>query len=1408
MKSKSKRSTTLRSSHRKKVLASAIMAGLMTSGWTPAVNAADAATCAYWQYLWSLNPFIWQGTTFLQTYYAECFYKPAVYVNPVPQVSAGSTNLGIGIGQPLDFIGSFTDGDGDAPYTYTWNFGDGNTATGTVAKVGNIPVNHTYLQAGQFTATLEVIDRAKRKGSHQIQVTVAAVDDDTCNSAQVTIRSRRPLGLWNMSSTWDKNRVPNSSDRVLIQAANTVILPNVAVSVGGLCIEQNGILQSAFNNLLSPSSVVNLSAGAIRNRGTIQSSAGVNSGLIGSDYKAATAGSDIRITTGRFVNETTGKISGSGRGGDDLPYNFYQTGSGTVDATGGDGGNLVINAGEFVNQGLIESGNGGNGDTFDSWGKFVYGNAYGGQGGTVNINATNLAMSINAPTGQIKSGNGGLADGIYQWLEQNIVVNIQNVVYGRTPYIISWTSGWWDSGKMYDVVGGVGGGVTTNLGNISGRIQGGKGQEVKRDLYTGTNVYYDVWPTLWVDPTTLTMDETTRLNNANQIILFGGDDWTMDLRKLSPGAIQAEKTITLAVGKNSTIDLRGVTGKVFVAKEKVEIFADNVILDAGVTLQDLADASEVVQQPSKILYHVELTNAEHIVGEPATTVPVKLSVLNNGPTEDTYTVAVTDSKGWQIVPPPAQVTVSGLRRTELSVDVALPSARGAEDELTVTVTSQNDPTATATTKIRVGVKEAEVITPRTGQKADMAIVINNSFNMAGLFQTVADALETILASQSVNSPADAEMVNFLTQFNEDHPPTKEAVENYLAQFKTEPPQLPVIELITFTDHAMSRVVTNNFADLIGRIRSLQPQDGGECPDASVGALSYALDNLNAHGQIILATASSAEKALDADTQLKLQANSIKTHVLLAGSCDNSEAADKAFYQNIADLTGGTFNWLPQGLTPETELANVFSEVVSNVVATTIPSGGAVVLPPYQYQASGTLRDTMGNPLADATVQIGEHTVTTDATGYWEIKGLSENHYTATVSKAGYTIPSREFELGNQQDAVITFKPQSLLDVKVIATPELPSQGEDLTYTVTVKNKGKVTATGVTLLELFRDGTQLVNLETSDGQCEIATATCTLNDLAPRATTTVTIVVNSPTAQVLENAVIVSSTEYPANAQVTETKIKPYLTVTAQDTPDPVAMQGALQYTFKVTLDEKATEPATAVQLAVRLPNGVTLSSVNSSQGQCDSSNLPLITCALDSLNPGEPATVTVSIKLVELGLLVLTTEATSSAAEYGEYLVRERTHLAIPPEVKADIFLLVDTTNSMQEDINATTQALKAFLAQIDPATAPTVALITFKDEVKLEAYTNNLKMITRMVGKLQAEGGGLCPEASAEALSLAIDHLKVGGKIILITDASPYEDTDLVGLSQRLKAQNINLTALISGDCSQGGSSLNEGGE
>jgi hypothetical protein len=59
------------------------------------------------------------------------------------------------------------------------------------------------------------------------------------------------------------------------------------------------------------------------------------------------------------------------------------------------------------------------------------------------------------------------------------------------------------------------------------------------------------------------------------------------------------------------------------------------------------------------------------------------------------------------------------------------------------------------------------------------------------------------------------------------------------------------------------------------------------------------------------------------------------------------------------------------------------------------------------------------------------------------------------------------------------------------------------------------------------------------------------------------------------------------------------------------------------------------------------------------------------------------------------------------------------------------------------------------------------------------------------------CPEASAEALEVAIRHVKPGGIIALVTDASPYDDADLVAISEGLKEKAIKFNPFITGDCS-----------
>jgi hypothetical protein len=121
----------------------------------------------------------------------------------------------------------------------------------------------------------------------------------------------------------------------------------------------------------------------------------------------------------------------------------------------------------------------------------------------------------------------------------------------------------------------------------------------------------------------------------------------------------------------------------------------------------------------------------------------------------------------------------------------------------------------------------------------------------------------------------------------------------------------------------------------------------------------------------------------------------------------------------------------------------------------------------------------------------------------------------------------------------------------------------------------------------------------------------------------------------------------------------------------------------------------------------------------------------------------------------------------------------------------------MQQEINGVRKALKAFIAEQSSSSAPLIALITFRDYVKVRAFTRDLNVLLGAIDELIAWGGGTCPEASIEALKIAAPHIKTGGNILFATDASPYADADIEGVTKRLLSQGIRLNVMLTGDCS-----------
>lgn len=464
-----------------------------------------------------------------------------------------------------------------------------------------------------------------------------------------------------------------------------------------------------------------------------------------------------------------------------------------------------------------------------------------------------------------------------------------------------------------------------------------------------------------------------------------------------------------------------------------------------------------------------------------------------------------------------------------------------------------------------------------------------------------------------------------------------------------------------------------------------------------------------------------------------------------------------------------------------------------------------------YGVKITVMDELKVPISGVLLQVGDKSVISNETGYGEIVELVEGKYTLTASKEGLSFQAQSFEVGNQQlwtPLVVT--PLTELDAKI--TPVVrkkAEQGKPFSYLITVINGGSETATGVSFSYQLPTGTEVVEIRGVDSQaCEPVTAdqilACQLPTLVSGETTQVEVEldVKQPNST-LVNTVHLVANEYPSVKTEVRTLVKPYLSVFCQATPNPITMGGVLHYECEVELNDNApTGVATQITLEMQVPNGVELSSLKTDDGVCDSREFPQITCQIDDLtikNPGDTSHITLymDVTLTDMGLLALTNQATIKAHGYVAHTSRERTKIFIPPEYKVDMVLVIDVTHSMQEEMNGVKQALVEFSEEFDPSMFPLTALIVFRDEVIVKAVTTDMDLLADAIGKMEASEGGTCPEASIEALNIAIAHVKDGGIIVLATDASPYPEADIEATTQRLREKNVSLHVQWSGDCS-----------
>ena len=224
--------------------------------------------------------------------------------------------------------------------------------------------------------------------------------------------------------------------------------------------------------------------------------------------------------------------------------------------------------------------------------------------------------------------------------------------------------------------------------------------------------------------------------------------------------------------------------------------------------------------------------------------------------------------------------------------------------------------------------------------------------------------------------------------------------------------------------------------------------------------------------------------------------------------------------------------------------------------------------------------------------------------------------------------------GDGCSSTCQIEPRADLALSLADTPDPLTVNGQLTYTITVRNNGPGTATGVEVVDPLPPEATVLSASSSQGLCNgTETVVCNLGTLAAGAHNQATVTINViPTVTgLLSNAAHVTAAETDldlSNNNRTETTTvkepEPVLadlavTAAAILTPGASSRQ-QLTYTLTVRNDGSAT--ATGVQLTNNLPPGVGLRQITPSQ-TCRPTD-PVL-CDLGTLLSGETATVMIDV---------------------------------------------------------------------------------------------------------------------------------------------------------------------------------------
>ncbi len=133
-----------------------------------------------------------------------------------------------------------------------------------------------------------------------------------------------------------------------------------------------------------------------------------------------------------------------------------------------------------------------------------------------------------------------------------------------------------------------------------------------------------------------------------------------------------------------------------------------------------------------------------------------------------------------------------------------------------------------------------------------------------------------------------------------------------------------------------------------------------------------------------------------------------------------------------------------------------------------------------------------------------------------------------------------------------------------------------------------------------------------------------------------------------------------------------------------------------------------------------------------------------------------------------------------------------------NVAFVIDDTGSMFEEIASVREALTRIINSIDPDAGTVFQLVTFKDNVSVNAPTRDIATILAQVSALRASGGFDCPEAAQLGLQAVKDEvIRAKGTVFIATDADPSDGALLSSLTEELKAGGVTVSTILSSACS-----------